>query len=165
MSIAWFATVTRVEADPDFPDGSWSRVTAEIIGGGPLHGHVAPWPVHATPRQCKELIVGSAVINPHYQPVGMKCALEFMPTKPSGWRFTALWDFGMTLRLPSAEVAQPPSPTLVAAALAHVNLHRERHGFRPLNFGPVTWLSHSPPAEGWSDEDIIAEAKRLGWRP
>ena len=56
------------------------------------------------------------------------------------------------------------SPELVSDALAHINLHRARAGQRPLIFGPVTWLAHTPPTEPWSDDDIVREARALGWR-
>lgn len=43
--------------------------------------------------------------------------------------------------------------SIVGQALRHINTHRARIGQRPLD----------PQAVGWSPEDVIVEAERLGW--
>ena len=41
----------------------------------------------------------------------------------------------------------------VLMALEHINRRRARFGERPLD----------PDAAGWSDDDVLAEARRVGW--
>lgn len=42
---------------------------------------------------------------------------------------------------------------LATAALKYINAHRAKHAQRELD----------PVAAGWSDDDVFAEARRLGW--
>lgn len=105
----------------------------------------------------RDLLTGSQVASP----VGYPCLLE----QDEQGKLLAVWSEDGVSRL-AVPASAPTEPTAMqaAAALAFVNRHRRKEGVQPpLHFGRVSWTSPITPCDEWSDADIVAEAKRLGW--
>lgn len=132
-----------------------SGMSGPYKGGLQFHadkpGTIGPWC-----GELRRLLAGA----PTASPIGCGAWLEFDAVtidggRLVGGRLVAVWDLARMQRL-ERPTEPPPGPSArdVAAALKHINRRRAQLGERPLD----------PERAGWTDDDVITDARRLGWR-